>query len=144
MTPTLPFIIGVASGNDPLWVYYLCVLSINVGGIANAIQYICHEGFLSKSRTLSSHQVSNSISNSNTSEQLSETSYNSELPVLKKEISCCASICFNTLLSYDLEFNCEYVSALRTKTSYYITTNPNEMCPETLKLHIKSFSVSQF
>ncbi|CAG8536897.1 17056_t:CDS:2 [Cetraspora pellucida] len=92
----------VASGNDPLWVYYLCVLSINIGGIANAIQYICHEGFLSKLRTLS-HQVSNSISNSNTSEQLSETSYNtnnSELPVLKKELSCCAIKCFSILLNY--------------------------------------------
>ncbi|CAG8788600.1 17366_t:CDS:2, partial [Gigaspora rosea] len=79
-TPTLPFIIGVASGNDPLWVYYLRILSINIGGITNAIQYICHEGFLSNSRALS-HQISNS-------EQLSETSYNtnnSELPVLKKE-----------------------------------------------------------
>ncbi|KAF0382597.1 putative g-protein coupled receptor 21 [Gigaspora margarita] len=102
-TPTLPFIIGVASGNDPLWVYYLRILSINIGGITNAIQYICHEGFLSNSRALS-HQISNSISNFNPSEQLSETSYNtknSELPVLKKEKSFCASISFNNSLKHD-------------------------------------------
>ncbi|CAG8708796.1 19983_t:CDS:2 [Dentiscutata erythropus] len=101
-TPTLPFIIGVASGNDPLWVYYLCVLSINIGGIGNAFQYICYEGFLSNSRALS-HQISNSISNLNTSEQLSETSYNtnnSELPILKKENNCCTSITFDNLLKH--------------------------------------------
>ncbi|CAG8551692.1 15455_t:CDS:2, partial [Dentiscutata heterogama] len=102
-TPTLPFIIGVASGNDPLWVYYLCVLSINIGGIGNAFQYICHEGFLSNSRALS-HQISNSIPNLNTSEQLSETSYNtnnSELPILKKENNCCTSITFGNLLKHE-------------------------------------------
>ncbi|CAG8550881.1 9671_t:CDS:2 [Funneliformis mosseae] len=44
-TPTLPFIFGVARGNDPLWIYYLFIISVNIGSIANAIQYICHEGF---------------------------------------------------------------------------------------------------
>ncbi|CAI2169660.1 13900_t:CDS:2 [Funneliformis geosporum] len=43
--PTLPFILGVARGNDSLWVYYLFIISVNVGSIANAIQYIWQEGF---------------------------------------------------------------------------------------------------
>ena len=35
----------MAQGNDPLWVYYLFIVSVNVGSIANVVQYICHEGF---------------------------------------------------------------------------------------------------
>nr|CAG8455213.1 8609_t:CDS:2 [Entrophospora candida] len=44
-TPTLPFILGVANSDDPIWVYYLYVLSTNIGSVSNAIQYIFNEKY---------------------------------------------------------------------------------------------------